>query len=160
MDYRAVMTHTLLERSFEVEAPVVVVWGLLADVERWPEWAPHLRSARLERSPLGPDVAGRFGLRPFGTARFVMTSWQPPRSWTWQGAAFGIPIAYHHAFEPVDDKRARLTWTVELLAERVGIRARLFARIYARNVDRAWPSFVEWAKAQTHPESSSEPAPT
>jgi hypothetical protein len=60
----------------------------------------------------------------------------------------------------VDDKRARLTWTVELLAERVGIRARLFARIYARNVDRAWPSFVEWAKAQTHPASSSERAPT
>jgi Polyketide cyclase / dehydrase and lipid transport len=142
------MAVVLLERHFEVGLPATVVWSLLADVERWPEWAPHLRSARLDHRPLGPDVTGRFGLRPFGSARFMMTSWQPPRSWTWRGRAFGVPIAYHHAFEPVGEHRTRLRWTVELLAPRVGIRARLFARVYRRNLDRAWPAFARWAEAR------------
>lgn len=140
-------SSVLVERSFEVNVTLECAWALLAEVERWPEWAPHIRSARLE-GELGPASEGRFALRPVGTARFRMSSWQPPVSWTWHGRAVGLPIDYHHHFETVLRDRTRLRWTVELTDGRVGARARAFARVYGSNLDRAWPGFVAWAESE------------
>ncbi len=139
-------SSVLVERSFVVGAPLERTWTLLADVGRWPEWAPHIRTAHLDDGVLGPGSEGRFTFRPAGSARFHMTSWRPPTSWTWHGRALGLPIDYHHRFEAVDDERTRLTWTVELAGARAGLRAKAFARAYGRNLDRAWPSFVRWAE--------------
>ncbi len=135
----------LVERTFEVELPVERAWDLLADVERWPEWAPHVRTARLD-GRLGPATEGRFTFRPFGSGRFRVTDWQPGTTWTWRGSALGLTIDYHHRFRSVTPEASRLTWTVEVPGGRRGIRARTFTRIYTRNIDRAWPSFAAWAK--------------
>lgn len=137
----------LVERSFEVGVPLDRTWALLSTVERWPEWAAHIRTASLDSAPLGPESEGRFTFRPVGSARFRVTTWRPPVSWTWHGRALGLPIDYHHGFDTIDDQRTRLTWTVELCAPDTGIRARAFARTYSRNLDRAWPKFVTWAEA-------------
>jgi uncharacterized membrane protein len=53
------MTLPVVHRTFEVEAPLEQAWHRLADVERWPEWAPHIRS--VDVSPpgeLGPTSRG------------------------------------------------------------------------------------------------------
>ena len=52
----------------------------------------------------------------------------------------GVPIDYEHRFEPVTPTTTRLVWTVSTPA-RAGIRARTFANVYARLIDRAWPRF-------------------
>lgn len=148
-------SSVLVERSFEVRVRHERTWELLAEVERWPEWAPHIRTANLEGGGLGPESEGRFTFRPGGSARFRMTSWRPPASWTWHGRALGLPIDYHHHFQALDGGRTRLTWTVELAGARVGLRAKAFARAYGRNLDRAWPAFVAWAESQAADEDRS-----
>lgn len=145
--------RTLVERSFEVGVDRATAWSLLSKVERWPEWAPHIKRATLEGGPLGSKSSGSFSFRPVGSGSFAMTAWEPPSRWTWSGKALGLPIEYHHAFEELAGNRSRLVWTVELATAKPGLRSALFARIYSRNIDRAWPKFVRWAEdsAMTRP---------
>ena len=132
----------LVERSFEVPLPLADAWAALADVESWPTWAPHIRSAVLTPpGPVGPTTSGVFRFSPVGRSRFAMTSFDPLRSWTWTGRAMGVEIDYDHRFEPVSDTSTRLVWVVRSRG-RGGVRARLFARIYSRLIDRAWPRFA------------------
>ncbi|MDQ3782940.1 MAG: hypothetical protein M3349_08410, partial [Actinomycetota bacterium] len=58
----------------------------------------------------------------------------------------GLAIDYHRRFDAAGEGRSQLTWTVTLPAARCGLRARVFASTYARNLDRAWPRFVSWAE--------------
>jgi uncharacterized membrane protein len=39
-----VMTKISVQKSFEVEAPLEEAWHRLAEVQRWPESAPHIAS--------------------------------------------------------------------------------------------------------------------
>ncbi len=136
----------LVERTFEVDVPSVQAWQLLADVARWPEWAPHIVSASVEPpGPVGPTSRGVFRFRPFGTAAFEMAAWNAPWSWTWTGRVMGVAICYDHEFEPINHSRSRLRWVVRTGSGRRGVRARLFAVIYSRLIDRAWPAFARWA---------------
>src|ERR671910_3602721 len=148
----------LVERVFALGLPADTVWALLAQVERWPEWAPHMRRARLDgKAALGPDSEGEFRFRPVGSGNFQMTAWEPPHLWTWRGQAVGLQIMYHHHFEAVRGPATRLRWVVELAEGRRGLRANVFARVYGRIIDRAWPRFVAWAQQEatrqhdTHP---------
>ena len=138
-------TAVLVERSFEVALPPAEAWAALADVARWPSWAPHIASVRVEPpGPVGAGTSGTFAFRPAGRSRFTMTAFDPPRSWTWTGRVMGVTIDYEHRFEPVAPAVTRLVWVVRS-RQRPGLRARAFGAIYARLIDRAWPRFVDWA---------------
>ena len=55
---------TLIRREFEVPAPLDVAWNYLAQVQRWPEWAGHIKEVRLTPDgPLTPDSVGVIHLR-------------------------------------------------------------------------------------------------
>ena len=61
------MAKPSVRRSFEVDAPLEEAWHRLAEVERWPEWAPHIVS--VEVSPpgeLGPTSSGAFRIKGAG----------------------------------------------------------------------------------------------
>lgn len=134
--------HVLVERSFDVRCSVDEAWRALADVTTWPDWAPHISRIRATPDgPLGAGSAGELRFRPVGRSRFEMTAFDPPRSWTWSGRALGVPIDYEHRFEPIDDELTRLRWVVR--TARPGPRATVFAAVYRRLIDRAWPRFAE-----------------
>jgi Polyketide cyclase / dehydrase and lipid transport len=135
------MAAVLVERSFEVPIPAQDAWSALADVAAWPTWAPHIAAARTTPpGPLTAGTSGTFRFRPIGRSRFTMTEFHPPRSWTWSGRAMGARIDYEHRFEPAPAGATKLVWTVRSHG-RAGVRARLFAAVYARLIDRAWPRF-------------------
>jgi hypothetical protein len=52
----------------------------------------------------------------------------------------GVPIDYEHRLEPASPGSTLLVWRVHSRG-RHGVRARLFAAVYARLIDRAWPRF-------------------
>jgi len=137
----------LVERVFDLPLPADTAWALLAQVERWPDWAPHIRRARLAGGgPLGPESEAELWFWPAGTGRVHMTTWEPFHLWTWRGRVVGLPIIYHHHFAALPGPTTRLRWVVELAEGRRGLRANAFARIYSRIIDRAWPRFVAWAQ--------------
>lgn len=72
--------------SREVAVPAEVMWKLLTDVARWPEWGPSVRRATL--------TTRQFDLGSRGTVRtavglvlpFEVTGFEAGRSWSWRVA--------------------------------------------------------------------------
>jgi hypothetical protein len=63
------MTRATVERVFEVDAPLEEAWHRLAEVERWPEWAPHITSVTVSPpGELGPTSSGAFQIKRLGAA--------------------------------------------------------------------------------------------
>lgn len=89
----------------DIGAPVDVVWELLVDPERWPEWGPTVRNATI-------DGAGRLAAGATGTVTtvvgidlpFEITEWDPGRTWSWRVAGIA---ATSHAVEPTGANTCR-----------------------------------------------------
>lgn len=135
----------LLERQFEVSASVGDTWRVLARVWEWPRWARHIR--RVDLTPagvLGSDSSGAIRLRNGIRATFRMREFRPGTSWKWVGPFLWLAVFYDHQFEPVGPNRCRLTWTVDADGFAESTLGRIFAAMYARNLDRAIPAFVAY----------------
>ncbi len=86
--------------SRDVAAPSAVMWGLLTDVGRWPEWGSSIRQATLATS--------RFELGSRGTVRtviglelpFEVTRFEEGRSWSWSVAGCRATDHVVEAFGP------------------------------------------------------------
>jgi hypothetical protein len=51
----------IVERVFTVRAPLALVWGHLAAVEKWPSWAKHIRRLRsTQKDDCAPRATGVF----------------------------------------------------------------------------------------------------
>lgn len=143
------MTKADVRRIFEVDVSLEEAWRRLAEVERWPEWAPHIVSVRV--SPpgvLGPTSNGAFRIKRLGRSTFRMTAWEPPVRWQWVGGLPGVRISYDHRFEASGTAATRLEWLVELRGPIAPLIRRVFARVYGRNVDRAIPRLQQWFLGQ------------
>ena len=133
----------LVSRDFRVNVPLERAWSHLAQIERWPTWARHIRRVELRPGgPLTPCSEGTFFLRNGVRSTFAMTAFNPPGSWKWRGPFLWLTIDYDHRFEKVADGQTRLTWTVAAEGMGVGLFGWLFGMIYGRNLDEAIPRLV------------------
>ncbi|MCI0712114.1 MAG: SRPBCC family protein, partial [Chloroflexi bacterium] len=101
----------LIRCEFEVDAPLETAWQHLAQVERWPSWARHIR--RVELKPPGDltlQTSGTFHLSNGVRSTFKMVELNPPHHWKWVGQFLWITVHYDHIFEPINDQRTRLIW--------------------------------------------------
>jgi hypothetical protein len=90
-------------------------WQRLAEVERWPEWAPHITSVTVSPpGELGPTSSGALQITRLGRNTFRMSVWEPPVRWAWVGGLPGVGIYYDHRFESSGPGATRLEWLVEL----------------------------------------------
>jgi Polyketide cyclase / dehydrase and lipid transport len=86
--------------AIDISAPVEVVWAVMVDVERWPEWTASVRKVR--RLGHGPLTVGQRALilQPkLPPAVWTVTAIQAGRSFTWTSGAPGMRVIGHHAVE-------------------------------------------------------------
>ena len=134
-----------VRRAFDVDVPVDEAWHVLGDVERWPEWAPHITSVTVSPpGPLGPESNGALHIRRLGRTTFRMSAWEPPSRWEWVGGIPGLRIRYDHRFAASSPERARLEWLVVLDGPLAPLVRPVFSRVYGRNVDAAIPRLQAW----------------
>ena len=125
-----------LERTVLIAAPSGLVWDVVADVERWPEWTPSVRSLDLEGEALGPESRARIGLR----GSLVATAWRvtefvPPRSFTWESAIVpGVTAVATHVVVPAADA-TQVTLGVEYRGPLAAIVGALLGATTRRNVE-------------------------
>jgi hypothetical protein len=88
-----------------VPAAPEVVWDLLVDTSRWPEWGPSVTAVELDDAPATPATGTRITAGSTGRVRTAVGVWVPfritgfndGRRWSWNVA--GIP-ATSHTVEP------------------------------------------------------------
>ena len=133
----------LLERQFDVPVPLNDAWRFLAQVEAWPRWAGHIR--RIEVTPpgeIGPGSSGRIHLRNGIRSTFRMLEFRPGMNWKWAGPFLWLTVHYDHRFDALTPRRTRLTWVVDAEGLGAGLLGRVFAAVYARNLDKAIPALI------------------
>ena len=125
-----------MERTFHVEAAPDVVWDVIRDVERWPEWTPSIRSLELiGGGQLGPDASAKIGLRGAGTSVWRVTAYDPAaRQFVWEASVLpGVRVSGGHRAEADSDGTRATLWT-ETLGPLSTVLGLVLMRMGARNV--------------------------
>ena len=140
----------LLERQFKVKASVDKAWAHLAKVEHWPSWARHIR--RIEMNPPGPLTSvseGTIHLTNGMRSTFKVEELNAGRNWKWVGPFLWLRGHYDHQFWEIDSTQSEVVFALDGEGFGVGTFGRLFALIYARNLDRAIPRLIKEIEPET-----------
>ena len=88
--------------TVDIDAPSDVVWDVMSDGERWPEWTASVTSVkRLDEGPLRIGSSALIRQPKFPPARWVVTELLPGRSFTWKS---GLPLMWvygQHSVQPL-----------------------------------------------------------
>jgi hypothetical protein len=130
----------LLERTFAVEATAERAWAELVAAQQWPRWARHLASVQVTPpGPVGPGSSATLKLTNHTTARMRVIEFQDGRRFRWEGSFLWLGLGYDHLVTTDEVGRVHITFAVDGAGRGVNTIGRLFASIYARNLDRAIP---------------------
>lgn len=133
----------LLQRRFGVKAPAEKAWAHLARVSEWPSWARHIR--RIELNPAGALTAqteGVIRLTNGVRSTFRMKELNPVENWRWTGQFLWLTVDYDHRFHPIDAEQSEIEFVLDGEGLGVAVFGRVFAAVYAVNLDRAIPRLV------------------
>jgi hypothetical protein len=86
--------------SIEIDVPPAAVWGVIREVERWPEWTPSVTTVRrLDAGPL--SVGSRVRLRQprLPRADWRVTELEDGRGFTWVTRGAGVRVTARHWVE-------------------------------------------------------------
>jgi len=101
------------QTTIDISAPAEVVWSVIADVERWPEWTPSVTSIRrMSQAPLAVGQRALVRQPRLPPAVWTVTTIDPGRSFTWKSGAPSMRVLAHHGVEPAGTgSRATLSLT-------------------------------------------------
>jgi uncharacterized membrane protein len=86
-----------LEVSTTIQAPIDVVWGVLVDVERMPEWTPSMRSVSLEIGrALHRGSRARIKQPWLRAGTWTVDLFDPPRYYSWRSRTGSIETVGGH----------------------------------------------------------------
>lgn len=86
-----------LELSTAIEAPIDVVWSILADVERMPEWTASMRSVSLETGPsLQRGSRARIKQPWLRAGTWTVDLFDPPRYFSWRSRTGSVETTGGH----------------------------------------------------------------
>jgi uncharacterized membrane protein len=108
-------------KSIDIDAPPDVVWPVMADGVRWPEWTASVTSVRrLDKGPLRIGSRALIRQPRFPPAVWTVTALEPGRRFVWKSGMPGMWVYGDHAVEPTArGTRATLCLTYEGLLARV-----------------------------------------
>jgi uncharacterized membrane protein len=137
------MMVTLINREFTVNVPLETTWQHLAQLDKWPTWAHHIKQIEVHpQGELGPQSSGVIHLANGMKSTFRMTEFNPGRNWKWVGPFLWLTIHFDHRFESMSSHQTKLRFVLEASGFGVGLFGRLFAKAYRRNLEKAIPRLV------------------
>jgi len=86
--------------AIEIDAPADVVWEVIRDVERWPEWTPTVTSVRrLDTGALRVGSRARIRQPKLPRADWRVTALEDGHGFTWVSSSPGVRVTAHHWVE-------------------------------------------------------------
>jgi uncharacterized protein YndB with AHSA1/START domain len=87
--------------TVDIEAHAATVWGVLTDVERWPEWTASVaRVSRVEAVPFTVGSRVRIEQPRLRPATWVVTRLEADRGFTWVTRSPGVLVTADHQIDP------------------------------------------------------------
>ncbi len=130
----------------DVEASVEQVWECAARGGARPTWAPTVTSVRrLDDGPLAVGSRVRVEQPRIPPTEYVVTEFEPGRSFTWVATGPGVRTTARHLLEELGTGSTRVTLAVEQ-AGPVGV---VMGRFYRRLTDRYLTAEAEGIKARS-----------
>jgi hypothetical protein len=93
--------------------------------------------------PLGPDSEGTIQLTNHIRSTFRMEEFNIGSNWRWVGPFLWMTVHYDHQFKRNGPEESEMGFVLDGEGFGAGVFGRLFAAIYARNVDRAIPNLIK-----------------
>jgi uncharacterized membrane protein len=91
------MKQTNFSITIEIPAPQPVVWSVISDIERWPEWTPSIfRVKKLSAGPLQVGSRARVHQPKLPPAYWRVTEFNPGAGFTWVSVAPGVRVTARH----------------------------------------------------------------
>lgn len=134
-------------REIQVSAPPEVVWEVLTDFGRWPEWNPEVKSMSFE-GPLAPGSMFRWKAGP-GTIVSTLEELDPPRYVRWRGRTMSIAAIHEWRLEPRDGGTH-----LETEESFSGLIARVLRRSLQKQLDGALEQGLEHLKREAERRSA------
>jgi carbon monoxide dehydrogenase subunit G len=124
------------DRSIHIDAPPTVVWSVISDVEKWPDWTPTILTVvRQQQGDFGLGSTAKVHPKGFPDALLTVTEFTPGRSFTWEGkGGVGMTVQLAHIVEP-DGDGSRVTLSVIPGGPAAPFFGWLAARMSKKNVD-------------------------
>ena len=130
----------VLREAVTVDRSAAVAWNHLAQLERWPTWGRHIR--RMTPSPSGAlteSTSVILQMRNGAKTTMVVTEFEPPRRWVWEGRSFETLTRFEHQFEPVDGGGTRIWFLAWMSGPIAGPMGWIYGRMMKRNLARGFP---------------------
>jgi hypothetical protein len=112
-------------RTIDIDAPPAVVWPVMEDGERWPEWTASVTGVRrLDKGPLRIGSRALIRQPRFPPAVWTVTALEPGRRFVWRSGMPGMWVYGDHSVEAIPTgTRATLKLSYD------GLLARLMGRL-------------------------------
>lgn len=103
-----------IEVSTKINALPEVVWAVLTDVERWPQWTPSMtKVTRLTSGPLAMGSQARIKQPRLRTLVWTVTELIPERSFVWESNWPGLTLVAGHRLSNDEGGAVQVTLSVE-----------------------------------------------
>lgn len=139
-----------VEASVEINAPPAVVWGILVDVEQWPQWTASMTSVRrLDDGEFRRGSTVRIKQPRFPAMTWQVTELNPGSSFTWETSSPGGRSVAKHSVALSGDG-SRVTLSVDQTGALMAVLARLTARTTRRYVAMEAAGLRKRAESTSH----------
>jgi hypothetical protein len=123
-----------------VDRPAAEARKHLAKLQEWPSWAAHIR--RMDPTPPGELTASTqvlLHMRAGPSTNLIVTEYDPPRRWVWEGRSFGVTTRFEHALEEIGEARTRIWFLAWMSGPLAGPGGWVFGKMMHRYLCRALP---------------------
>ena len=144
----AITIKEVVREKVDVDRPSSAAWKHLARLEDWPSWADHIR--RMEPTPPGDLTASTQVLLHMSAGprnNMIVTEYDPPNRWVWEGRSFGVTTLFEHKFEEIDQNRTRIWFLASMSGPLALLVGPIFGRMMHRYLSRALPKLKSQMEA-------------
>ena len=117
-----------------------VAWKHLAKLEEWPSWAVHIR--RMDPNPPGDLTDSTqvvLHMRAGPRTKMIVTEYDPPQRWVWEGRSFGVTTRFEHKLEEIGGGRTRIWFLAWMSGPLAGPAGWTFGKMMRRSLAQALP---------------------
>jgi hypothetical protein len=127
----SVRVYDCARADVEIRAAVPVVWRLITDVERWPDWTPTVLSlCKTDTGPLTIGTTCRVRQPGLPERLYKVTSLQEQSEMTWETNTAGLRmVASHQVWSTHTGSCAQLLFSV------TGVLAPMVRLLFAQKID-------------------------